>query len=418
MSIALTGIHTLSRETSPEQALTTKLRGKVEHKTCKEDASQAWLLPLNAILFQLLGIAILFSLAGYAGAATNNYAAETESAKWMQLAALVEDEKRPLLHLDSRNTKDSWALAFDNDILAPGHRDRDYTYGLNFTYTGASLRDMEAKAPLDYVDQLFGLKDLPSKRDSYSFEAGVFGFTPSLITQKLPNPNDRPYASLVYVSSSHEQVDSDHNLAWKTSFTLGALGLNLAGELQNIAHDQIGGKEALGWDNQISQGGEVTARYLVARQHYWESASDSAEIKSTLQASIGYLTEASWSLSFRHGKIYTPWSSFNPELISYGEKSTYSSNAEPTNEHYFWAGATLKARAYNAFLQGQFRDSNVTYDHGELRPLVLEGWAGYTCAIKEGYRFSYVLRGQTSEIKKGEGNRNVLWGGLILAKVI
>lgn len=239
-----------------------------------------------------------------------------------------------------------------------------------------------------------------------------------MITQAAPNSHDRPYASLVYFSSSHEQINNDVNLAWKTSLTVGALGLGLVGDLQNIAHDQVGGKEAKGWDNQISEGGELTARYLIARQHYLESFSDEMEIKSTLQASVGYLTEASWSLSFRHGKIYTPWSSFNPELISYGEKSTYTSNTAPTNEHYFWAGLTVKARAYNAFLQGQFRNSVVAYDYNELKPIVVEGWAGYTYAIKQGYRFSYVLRGQTSEIEKGDGNRNVLWGGLILAKVM
>jgi hypothetical protein len=142
------------------------------------------------------------------------------------------------------------------------------------------------------------------------------------------------------------------------------------------------------------------------------------EIKSTLQASVGYLTEASWSLSLRNGDIYSPWSSFNPELISYGEKSTYTSNVAPTNEHYFWAGITFKLRAYNAFLQGQFRESDVTYDHNELRPLVAEAWAGYTYAFKQGFRFSYVLRGQTSEIKDGEGDRDVLWGSLIFSKVI
>ena len=33
--------------------------------------------------------------------------------------------------------KSSWAVAFDNDILVPGSRDQDYTYGLNVTFSGS-----------------------------------------------------------------------------------------------------------------------------------------------------------------------------------------------------------------------------------------------------------------------------------------
>lgn len=120
----------------------------------------------------------------------------------------------------------------------------------------------------------------------------------------------------------------------------------------------------------------------------------------------------------RTGRIHSPWSSFNPELTSYGEKSSYSSNAKSVNEHYFWAGVAVKARAYNAFLQGQFRDSAVTYEHRQLNPLLVEAWAGYTFAFKQGYRISYVLRGHSSEIEGGAGDRNLLWGGIIIARSI
>ena len=70
------------------------------------------------------------------------------------------------------------------------------------------------------------------------------------------------------------------------------------------------------------------------------------------------------------------------------------------------------------FLQGQFRDSTHTYSHDELRPLIAEAWAGYTFAFKSGYRVSYVLRGQSSEIKQGDGDRNIIWGGLVISKTI
>lgn len=388
---------------------------------------------LQAILLQMFFLSILFACANLARAddalagidLSQVYypisSLEATAPAWLQLASSVDEEKRALFAAPQRKIKSSWAFAFDNDLLAPGHRDRDYTYGINLTYSGADASDaaISLKLPLAFIDRSLGIENLPAtSHNNYSVESGLFGFTPGDIEELQLNRSDRPYASLVYLSSSHEQIDNKNNIAWKTSLVIGALGLSLVGDLQNTAHKEISGEEARGWNHQISDGGELTARYVVARQHYLASFSDSVEMKSTLQASLGYLTETSWSLSIRDGKISSPWASFNPDLISYGEKSTYSSSIFSVNEHYFWAGVTLKARFYNAFLQGQLRHSDLTYSYAELRPIIAEGWLGYTYAFRQGYRVSYVLRAQTSEIKRGDGDRSVVWGGLIFAKTI
>jgi hypothetical protein len=375
----------------------------------------------RAIFLQLFVVSLLISFAGFARADKSDYLADQPQPKWLQLASLVENEKRPLLTADIKRATSSWALAFDNDLLAPGHRDRDYTYGMNLTYSGerAVDADISLKTTLVIIDSAIGVDSWVAKpRHNYSLEAGLFGFTPKELERKDINESDRPYASLVYFSSSHEQIDIEKNVAWNTTLTLGVLGLSFVGDLQNAAHQETAGENARGWNHQISDGGELTARYVIARQDYLDSFSDSVELKSTVQASVGYLTEASWGLSFRAGTIISPWASFNPDLISYGEKSTYSNNTSTTNEHYFWSGFTLKARFYNAFLQGQFRDSDFAYSYSGLRPLIAEAWAGYTYAFKQGYRASYVLRAQSSEIKHGDGDRNVVWGGLIFAKTI
>jgi len=374
-------------------------------------------LASHAFVFSLLVSASSFIWAGQ-----DAYLAQ-QQPEWLQVAALVDDEKQSLLHLQDQPAKptSSWAFAFDNDVLVPGHRDQDYTYGLNFTQTGASTRvaSLALNEPLIVIDDWIGFEHSSlSTQETFSREVGVFGFTPEDITVSEANSDDRPYASLVYLSSSREQVDLVDNVAWKSTLTVGVLGLGLVGELQNIAHQGTNGKSAQGWNNQISEGGELTGRYIIARQKYFASFSEIVEVKSTVQASVGYLTEASWSLSMRTGRIHSPWSSFNPELASYGEKSSYSSSAKSVSEHYFWTGVAIKTRAYNAFLQGQFRDSAVTYEHHQLNPLLVEAWAGYTFAFRQGYRISYVLRGHSSEIKDGAGDRNLLWGGIIIARSI
>jgi len=346
-----------------------------------------------------------------------------EEIEYIQLAALVDEAKHPRqpLVLPYREAKQSsWALALDNDILAATKRDQDYTYGFNFTYTGSAAKEswLSLDHPLSAVDQLLGIGHLSREGiNSHSIEIGMFGFTPEDTKIVVPNLQDRPYASLIYLSSSREQLNLSEQVSWKTTLTLGVLGLGWVGDFQNEIHDILGATEARGWDNQISAGGELTARYSVARQQLLGTLFENTEIKSTLQASIGYLTEASWSLSLRSGNYHTAWSSFNPDLASYGEKSTYNSSASAMRENYFWGGAAVKLRAYNAFLQGQFRNSEVTYGADDLNPVVMEAWLGYTLAFTEGFRISYVVRGHTSEIKTGAGNRNLVWGGIILSKV-
>ena len=130
---------------------------------------------------------------------------------------------------------------------------------------------------------------------------------------------------------------------------------------------------------------------------------------------MGYLTEASWGMTLRAGSIHTPWYSFNPELTSYGERSI-PTDLGKADEHYFWAGFALTARAYNVFLQGQFRDSEVTYDSGDTNLGIAKAWAGYTHVFDSGYSLSYSLRGQTSELKNGDGDRSSYWASLSLTK--
>jgi len=336
--------------------------------------------------------------------------------------AYDKSESRDSLTLNAEPIKyDPWSsrsFGFDNDIFVPGSRDQDYTYGLNLTFAGRGVEDQWASLheSLGWLDQRFGLdRRVSDGIESSKIEYGLFGFTPEDITLAEPGQDDRPYASLVYVSSTRERYQPAGQVSWQSTFTLGVMGLSIVGDIQDWVHSSIGGDRPQGWHNQISEGGEPTARYSVARQELMYKSDSGLEIKTTLQGSVGYITEASWSLSLRAGKIHTPWVSFNPELTSYGEKSVQG-DVGRVAEHYFWTGISLKARAYNAFLQGQFKDSAVTYDSDELHHGLVEAWVGYTVALAEGYSFTYSIRGHTSELKLGIGDRDVLWGGLLVTK--
>ena len=316
---------------------------------------------------------------------------------------------------DERNSR---SFAFDNDVLVPGGRDQDYTYGLNLTITGPGADEHLASAhrPLQWLDERVGLGGLSDFGiEATRIEYGLFGFTPEDIERERPRADDRPYASLVYVASTSEHYSPGAQVSWQTTLTLGVMGLDLVGDIQSGIHSLYGGTDPLGWDTQISAGGEPTARYRVSRQQLLFRSGSKFELKSTLEGSIGYISEVSYSLGLRAGRIQTPWISFNPELASYGEKAI-ASDRLGVSEQYFWTGISVKLRAYNAFLQGQFRDSELSYDSDELNHGIVEAWLGYSLALANGYSFTYSIRGHTSELKRGIGDRSVVWGGILITR--
>ncbi|GAB1263467.1 lipid A deacylase LpxR family protein [Aurantivibrio infirmus] len=320
----------------------------------------------------------------------------------------------------------AWAIAFENDVLVGGNRDKDYTYGLSLSFRGNKAESFLINPyPMQRAfENIFWPQDTESQDQGYDFldeeilslEFGIYSFTPDDIEIDQVINDDRPYASLIYLESSKERINPLANTSWTSSLSIGLLGTNLAGSAQNSVHKITGSKKANGWRNQISDGGELTAKYTLARQKIIGQHSANVEIKTTSQIAIGYLTEFSYGVSFRLGKIHSAWWSFDPDLASYGERSNNSAFYSKVREHYAWGGFTLKYRAYNAFLQGQFRDSDHQFSSNKLNHNLVEAWLGYTLNFNHGYRISYYIRGHSSEIKKGKGNRNLVWGGLIFSK--
>jgi len=312
----------------------------------------------------------------------------------------------------------SRSFAIDNDALISDTHDEDYSGGFNLTFRGKGVEDQFASLhqPLDWLDRKIGLDQRARiSPNSARIEYGIYTFTPKDLDESKPLKDARPYASLIFIASSHDRYQPTGEISWQSTLTLGVIGLDIAADIQKGIHSIRNSEEPKGWDNQISDGGEPTARYSLARQQLLYKNGSGLEIKTTAQGSVGYLTDASWGMSLRAGRIYTPWYSFNPELTNYGERPTPTDLGKPS-ESYFWAGFDLKARAYNVFLQGQFRDSEVTYDSGDLNLGIVEGWAGYTYVFQNGYSLAYSARWQTSELKNGKADRNYFWGTLSISK--
>lgn len=307
------------------------------------------------------------------------------------------------------------SLYLDNDVMTGS--DSDYTGGFAVAFNGEDARKhpISIDGLLSQANHAVGLEEkFNHDLIRHICEAGLVAFTPTDIASEQPIDNDRPYSSLVYVSNTKLLLSPDRSQSLMTTLSIGALGLSATGDIQNAIHGVIGSENAEGWDNQISEGGEPTAKYSATYQRYWDTGLGSLQATTAAGLSLGYITEAFIGTSLRTGIISTPPWSFNVFTSNYGEKANVTLPvSDKANAFYLVAGANLKARGYNAFLQGQFRDSEVSYSASETRRLVAEGWIGIASEFRGGFRLNFILRKQTSELKTGLADRSFSYGELI-----
>ncbi len=340
------------------------------------------------------------------------------TATWVKNAAIAALATTILLspraHAQDEVEYTGVRVQLDNDLFAGGERDRDYTGGLAISISGTAARDgfLSLDPVLARIDALSGGEPA---QVHHARQIGLIAFTPKDIAVREPINDDRPYASLLFISNGRVRVDADQRHAWSSNLTVGVLGLSLSERLQSAIHDVVGSDQPRGYDHQISAGGEPTARYSLARHMLWiANPSGTIDVKTTVQGSVGYLTEASAGLSMRIGRFDSPWWSFAPELTDYIAAPVPAVSNRGRPEHYVFAGVRVKARAYNAFLQGQFRHSDVRYSASELEPIVAEAWLGFVMQLMGQTQLSYALNYQTAEIRHGRADRDAWWGGVQL----
>jgi hypothetical protein len=321
-----------------------------------------------------------------------------------------------------------FGLAFDNDLFAMNDDDLDYTFGSVVTFAGR--RAVESRVSLDRVlgplDRLVPTQIETSPINVYhSLQFALIAFTPDDLNVADPIFDDRPYASFVGAANVRTFVGRPTDPVYETSFAVGILGLDVAKALQRGLHKALDLDEIPeGWAHQISDGGEPTFRFGWGRQALLATSDStrrsSHDLKWRIETNVGYITEASLALSARWGRIDTPWWSLSPE------RNAYLSQASPIvsggdgrggrRELYVWGGAKMRLRAYNVFLQGQFRDSAVEFSSNDVERAVLEAWFGVTWELPRGMRLSYVSRYQSAELKVGRGNRDMRWAGFVVSR--
>ena len=317
----------------------------------------------------------------------------------------------------------SWTLRIDDDFLALSGRDADYTGG--FAY---ALADDTPVGPrwlaraLDWIDDALRVPRAGAGSERDAFETGVQLFTPRDLTAEQALSDDRPYANLLYASSSTLARAEDRDIVRQTTFTIGVLGLPLVGDLHRSLHELLGSPLPNGYAHQISDGGEPTFRYTFSSRRLIASGTLGGRPYSArfgFTANLGYLTDASAEIAIRSGPDGVPWWSARPPISDYAGQPPIRSagdGAASPRGLLFEGGLAVRARVYDAFLQGQARRSDVTFSSSELNHLLLEAWFGLSTELKGGLAISYSLRWQSPEIANGTGSRSFSWGTLSFAR--
>lgn len=317
-------------------------------------------------------------------------------------------------------------IVLDEHLLTNGARDQDYNGGGEVTLPGRrkGLLGRSLDRALGFLDARVCsvLPGGPALAPTHAFAAGLLVFTPGALEAREIVRGDRPYASLFFISSGRRYAAANAQVAYDSTLTFGMLGLAAAHTVQQALHHATASAQPEGWAHQVSSGGEPTMRYNLARQALlgsYQLSGLKGDGKWTLAGSAGTVTETSLALSMRLGRVESPWWAFTPEENMYVQETQPlppALAADAPAEVFAFAGARLKLRAYNAFLQGQFRHSDLRYHEGDLNPALGEAWVGVEVRTSSGWAVQYLARWESQEMRRGVGSRSFVWGSVNVVK--
>lgn len=242
-------------------------------------------------------------------------------------------------------------VTYENDVF--NGTDQNYTNGVSIQYTDTLNRVPHgvryAAAP--FID--------PGANIRVTYQFGQNLYTPQEIEQKIPDPEDRPYAGWLY-GSVGVLADTDDSLT-SLQLSLGVVGPAALGEqVQSFVHSAIDTREPRGWDSQLKN----EPALLLTFERKWAERLVGAPYGFQVDASpyVGgalgnVFTHANGGLTFRLG-YDLPKNDYGPPRIQ--PATPGSGFFEPTDNFgwYMFAGIEARAVARNIFLDGNtFQDS-------------------------------------------------------------
>ncbi|UTW56490.1 lipid A-modifier LpxR family protein [Kordiimonas sp. SCSIO 12610] len=271
----------------------------------------------------------------------------------------------------------------DQDLFLepfPGvNEDRDYTMGLfvrfNSCRKGSSWFSGHEVQHL-VLDALSIGDGETQFRYSTAFES--LTFTPDDLTAEDPIFEDRPYSSILQVTNNLVAFKNPERSATEVSLSLGFLGLPVSDWVQSGLHQvfrtAFGSEEPFdpeGWDNQISDGGEPTAKLSLTWFHRQNVSADWVDIIYSAGANLGYQTGANVGLSARFGRVNKAKPVWQTDRAG-----GYLTKKSLEDEFYAIVTNKINFVGYNALLQGQFRSNPHDLSSSQIQRFVFENSIG------------------------------------------
>ncbi len=225
--------------------------------------------------------------------------------------------------------KNSFGFDFDNDIW--NKTDYYYTNGVSFTFTAPFLK----KSPLNYI--LIPFNKYNDTHSLYGLELKQEMYTPiDLITPGI-KPDDRPFASVLYISEFRLSNNLNKFVQYRSGLQLGVIGNYALGEqTQSFIHVITPSEVPEGWSYQIKNDLILNYNFSVSKglvnlkNFEWILNGD-------LQ--LGTLhTNYSMGIKLRAGKMDSYFGNLVPATVWSDKKFQFSFLLESNVKYVFYNG--------------------------------------------------------------------------------
>lgn len=254
---------------------------------------------------------------------------------------------------------------------ASKNEDRNYTQGTSLIYSHHKLM----KTWLFYPLRIISNRTRPKQTYSSSLALAATGFTPRIIDSVAPIVGDRPFAFLLYLSTSSTfENQKTAKLSVYNTFTInyGVLGTNVGYAFQGWAHKHIvKGRptDPKGWKTQISKGGApaLLFEYNRFRPLFGSGPKGTVDDRSVfdlgwnLGGSLGYYDRVFTGLYTRLGHLRNKnqprwnggWSSLTSGSYQMDKPRSRSSKFLNVLEAFVYGKANTSLMFRNSMLVGQ-----------------------------------------------------------------
>ncbi|WP_232322012.1 lipid A deacylase LpxR family protein [Photobacterium jeanii] len=270
------------------------------------------------------------------------------------------------------DTKQTVSFSMENDGIV--QQDKNYTNGIFLDYASAASKDINQTAPSPFATVASWLPLHDDSWQGWRISLGQQMWTPSDITLTTPQPNERPYAGLLYLDFGVHQFN--HQATDKLTLKLGTVGPNsFAEDAQKFVHRITPSEQPKGWDYQIDNQVIVNLNYEGQRLLHRASTplGRQWEFTGVGRLDVGnFRSEAAIGGMFRWGKNLTD--NMGAASFSTSQFSDVAMLSASQSGYFLFAG-----------VEGRYRFNDITIEGDkpqEVDDVTLQHWqAGVVAGV-------------------------------------